>query len=113
VRQYDELLLLTTMLFADELRGPNEFDTIPAGATGEPTRGEVTQAVKLIDAMTQEFDPADYENRHRARLEALIESKRKGGAATLSAAEDEAAPAEPVPDLMAALKASLERVRRD
>jgi DNA end-binding protein Ku len=114
VRQRDELLSMTTMLFADELRSADEIDSVPTGSTGEPTRGEVAEAVKLIDAMTREFDPAGYENRYRARLTELIESKRTTRRKVELPVEDEAAAAPaPAPDLMAALKASLERARRD
>jgi DNA end-binding protein Ku len=108
VRERDDLLLLTTMLFAGDLRGNDEIDTVPSGSTGEPKRGEVTQAVKLIDAMTEEFDASSYEDRYRARLLDLVQRKRKSKTAKLEPI-DEPTP-EPVPDLMAALKASLERV---
>lgn len=110
VRERDELLSLTTMLFADELRGADEIDAIPSGSQGEPKRGEVAQAIKLIDAMSRDFDPGSYEDRHRARLLALVEGKR--GRARGGARQPEQPQTEPAPDLMAALKQSLERVRR-
>ena len=109
VRERDELLALTTMLFADELRSTEEIDAIPTGSTGEPKRGEVTEAVKLIEAMTRDFDPDDYEDHYRARLLQLVESKRKNKKAKLP--EIDEPQVEPAPDLMAALKASLERAR--
>jgi DNA end-binding protein Ku len=108
VRERDELLSMTTLLFADEVRGAAEIDAIPVGPTGEPTRGEITQAVKLIDAMTQSFDPSSYEDRYRDRLLELINSKRKTNKVEAPKPVDDAAP-DPVPDLMAALKESLER----
>lgn len=112
VREHDQLLALSTMLFADELRGTDELDAIPDGSTGEPKRGEVSQAVKLIEALTRDFEPDGYEDRNRERLLALVESKRSSRRATSAAAPDEREPElEPAPDLMAALKASLERVR--
>src|SRR5579875_2149495 len=110
VRERDQLLTLTTMLFGDELRSSDEIDAIPTGATGEPKRGEVTQAVKLIEAMSRDFEPDSYEDRYRDRLLQLVESKRKNKKAKLPAVEEPQA--EPAPDLMAALKASLERVRQ-
>jgi len=110
VRERDQLLTLTTMLFGDELRSSDEIDAIPTGATGEPKRGEVTQAVKLIDAMSRDFEPDSYEDHYRDRLLQLVESKRKNKKAKLPEVEEPQA--EPAPDLMAALKASLERVRQ-
>ncbi len=110
VRERDELLALTTMLFGDELRGTEEIDAIPSGSVGEPKRAELAEAVKLIQAMSQDFDPGSYEDHYRARLLQLVESKRKNRKAKLPAIEE--AQAEPAPDLMDALKASLERARR-
>ena len=110
VRQRDELLSLTTMLFADELRSTTEVGTIPTGPVGEPKRGEIAQAVELLEAMTTGYAPDDYEDEYRARMLELVESKRRTPGGRPPAVEEPAR--EPVPDLMAALKASLERVRR-
>jgi DNA end-binding protein Ku len=115
VREHNELLALTTMLFDDELRSSAQIDAVPTGSTGEPKRGEVTQAVKLIDAMTRDFDADSYEDHYRERLLELVENKRKSkrGKKLPAVEEPEQQEAEAAPDLMAALKASLERARRD
>ncbi len=111
VREREQLLSLTTMLFADELRDVSEIDTIPSGSVGEPKRGEVTAAVELLDAMTVEFDPSSYEDRDRMALTELIERRRKRSKPQPAPVEEPEA--ETAPDLMDALRASLERVRRD
>jgi DNA end-binding protein Ku len=108
VRERDELLQMTTLLFADEVRSAEEIDAIPIGPTGEPTRGEITQAVKLIDAMTTTFDPLEYEDHYRDRLLGLIDSKRKTKKVEAPKETKDTTP-DPVPDLMAALRQSLER----
>jgi DNA end-binding protein Ku len=108
VRERDELLQMTTLLFADEVRSAEEIDAIPIGPTGEPTRGEITQAVKLIDAMTTTFDPLEYEDHYRDRLLGLIDSKRKTKKVEAPKHTKDTTP-DPVPDLMAALRQSLER----
>ena len=114
VREHDDLLALTTMLFDDELRSSDDIGAVPTGSTGEPKRGEVTQAVKLIDAMTRDFDPDSYEDLYRERLLELVESKRKSKKRPkLAVAVEEEPEPDTAPDLMAALKASLERARRD
>jgi DNA end-binding protein Ku len=115
VREHDGLLALTTMLFADELRDVSQIDAIPRGDTGEAKRGEVTQAVKLIEAMTQDFRPDGYEDLYRERLLALVEQKRTSKKRSAKRSPEAPAADEPevAPDLMSALKASLERVRRD
>ena len=92
-----------------EAERTEEIDAIPTGSTGEPKRGEVTEAVKLIEAMTRDFAPDDYEDQYRARLLQLVEGKRKNKKAKLP--EIDEPQVEPAPDLMAALKASLERAR--
>jgi non-homologous end joining protein Ku len=50
------------MLFADEIRDPEKLEAVPIGRAGTPGRGEVAQAMKLIDAMTRDFDPARYKD---------------------------------------------------
>jgi DNA end-binding protein Ku len=113
VREHDELLALTTMLFADELRDSETIDAVPTGSSGEPKRGEVTEAAKLIDAMTRDFDALTYEDHYRERLLELVDSKRKTRKKHAKPAQVEAAEPEATPDLMAALRRSLERARAD
>ena len=70
----------------------------------------MSQAVELIEAMTVEWDPANYEDRYRKRLEAIVRKKRKGGEIEIPKADpDEASPA---PDLMRALEESLAGLSR-
>jgi DNA end-binding protein Ku len=109
VRERDGLLSLTTMLFADEIRDPASIPAVPTGRAGAPRRNEVDQAVEIIDAMTRDFDPARYEDCHRSRLMKIIQAKRRTGEVEIPAIESEP---DPVPDLMAALKESLARVKQ-
>jgi DNA end-binding protein Ku len=96
----DERLSLTTMLFGDEVRST---DGIPTGGK-KPAKAEVDQAVALIEALATDWDPTAYKDEYRARLEDVIDRKRKGK--KISAPKPEKAPS-PVPDLMAALEKSL------
>lgn len=100
IRVRDERLSLTTMLFGDELRPTDGIET----GGHKPARRELDQAVSLIEAMTVEWNPADYEDRFRHRLEQVIERKKQGK--RITAPPEEKQPA-PVPDLMAALERSL------
>jgi DNA end-binding protein Ku len=93
-------LSLTTMLWGDEVRST---DGIPTGGK-KPAKAEIDQAVALIEALATEWDPAAYKDEYRARLEDVIDRKRKGK--KISAPKPEKAPS-PVPDLMAALEKSL------
>jgi DNA end-binding protein Ku len=101
VRVREDALTLTTMLFHDEVRDTEDID----GADGvKVPKKQVDEAVRLIEALTVEWDPSRYEDRHRARLLDVIERKRKGR--TIKAPKAEKEP-EPVPDLMAALQQAL------
>jgi DNA end-binding protein Ku len=111
VRERDELLSITTMLFADEIRDPASIPAVPSGRTGAPRRGEVNQAIEIIDAMTRDFDPARYEDCHRSRLMKIIQAKQRNREVEIPDLEPEPEP-EPVADLMTALKESLARVKR-
>ncbi len=103
VRVRDELLVLTTMVFADEVRSPEGI-----APDGEPEAQELEQAVQLIEALSVDWDPTRYEDRHRARLLDVVERKKQGKRITVPQEEEQPAP---VADLMAALQRSLEAAR--
>lgn len=104
VRVRDGALTLETMRFEDEVRPAKD---VPTGGK-KPSRGQVDRAVQLIEALAVDWDPGAYEDEYRARLEDVIERKRRGGKIEVPEPEDEPSP---VPDLMAALKASLDKVK--
>jgi DNA end-binding protein Ku len=101
VRVREDALTLTTMLFHDEVRDTKDIDA--ADGVKVPKK-QVDEAVRLIEALSVEWDPGRYEDRHRVRLLDVIEKKRKGR--TIKAPKAEKEP-EPVPDLMAALQQAL------
>jgi DNA end-binding protein Ku len=100
IRVRDERLALTTMLFGDEVRPAKGI------ATGgkKPAARQLDAAVELIEALSTDWDPAAWKDCYRARLEKVIDRKRKGK--RISAPKPAKAPS-PVPDLMAALERSL------
>ena len=104
VRLRDGLLSLTTMRFADEVRRTQDIDN----GGGKPATEAVDQAVKLVEALSDDWDPEAYEDEHRKRLQAIVRKKRKG--ATIEAPEQEREP-KPADDLMAALKKTLEELK--
>jgi DNA end-binding protein Ku len=105
VRARERRLALTTMLFADEIR---PTDGIDAGGR-KPRRQELERAVALIEALSRDWDPTDYDDHFRARLEQIIERKQRGERVVSPPPEE--APA-PVPDLMAALEQSMREAGR-
>ena len=97
----DDRLALTTMRFGDEVRDTKGIDS---GATRKPAKRELEQAVALIEALSTDWDPSDWKDEFRARLEDVIDRKKKGKKISAPKAREEPSPA---PDLMAALEASL------
>jgi DNA end-binding protein Ku len=106
VRPGDQVLMLETMYFADEIREPGElFDTPP---TDISFGGRDLQVAKqLVESLTVDWTPDKYRNSYRARVEDLIERKREGKAIVFT----EERPTSNVVDLTAALEASLAQAR--
>jgi DNA end-binding protein Ku len=103
------VLGMSTMIFADEVVPADRIDDLPDDI--ETKEQEVEMARMLIDSLASDFEPEKYEDTYREEVLALIERKAEGKEiAVQPAAEEEAAP---VPDLMAALKASLDAVQKD
>lgn len=107
IRPRDEVLMLETMYFGDEIRGLEEVDNLPRLV--EPDRRELEMAIRLVRLMEVPWDPARYPDLYRERVMELIESRSSEGAVEVEEPV-QAGPAR-VADLMAALKASLEARR--
>jgi DNA end-binding protein Ku len=105
----DHVLGMSTMLFADEIVDPGAIDELGAAEEVETTDRELDIAKQLIESLAGPFEPEKYRDEYRDEVLSLIERKAAGEEiAVQPAAEEED---EPVPDLMAALKASLDAVR--
>jgi DNA end-binding protein Ku len=105
----DDVLGISTMLFSDEVVEPDKIDELAAAAEVEATSRELDIAKQLVESLAGPFDPSKYHDTYREEVLDLIERKAAGEEiAVQPVAEEEA---EPVPDLMAALKASLDAVR--
>ncbi|HEX2103619.1 MAG TPA: Ku protein [Solirubrobacteraceae bacterium] len=105
VRVRDDRLALTTMRFHDEVRPAKDVDT----GGRKPAKKQLDAAKALVEALGTDWDPSRYEDCYRKRLLDVIERKRKGRKITV--AEPERADTGPPPDIMAALRESLERAR--
>jgi len=108
VRPGDDVLILETMYFADEIRSPREeLETLPEDASFQGRELEV--AKRLVESLTVPWEPGEYHNTYRARVEELIERKREGQAVVFEAER----PKSNVIDLMAALEASVAKMGPD
>ncbi|TDB72397.1 Ku protein [Micromonospora sp. KC723] len=106
LRVREGVLLLNTMLWPDEVRTP-DFGFLDEDLKVRPP--ELAMAASLIDSMAGEFHPDAFTDDYRAALQEVIDAKVEGRE-VVQPEEEEAAPAAAV-DLMAALKASVERAR--
>jgi len=107
IRAREERLVLTTMLWHDEVRST---DPIPAPTKKDkPSKKEVDAAVELIESFSCDWDPTRYEDAFQKRLKAIV--KKKGKGQTIEVPEEEDEQRSPVPDLLAALEKSLEEAK--
>ncbi|MDG4836330.1 Ku protein [Micromonospora sp. WMMD967] len=106
LRVREGVLLLNTMLWPDEIRTP-DFGFLDEDLKVRPP--ELAMASSLIDSMTGEFEPDVFTDDYRAALQEVIDAKVEGRE-VVQPEEVEEAPAAAV-DLMAALKASVERAK--
>jgi DNA end-binding protein Ku len=105
----DHVLGMSTMLFPDEIVDPDSIDEISDTADVEVTKRELDIAKQLVESLAGPFEAAKYHDTYRRDVLDLIERKAAGEEIAVQPATDEEE--EPVPDLMAALKASLDAVR--
>ncbi len=108
IRPVGEILAMASMNFADEVIDPDSFDEAP-GEDVETRKREVEMAQQLIESLTTEFDPSKYSDTYRERVLEMIEAKAEGHEIAVQPEEEPA----PVPDLMAALEASLAASKKD
>jgi DNA end-binding protein Ku len=102
------VLTMETMLFADEVVSPEELDDLPEGKELKASERELTMAQQLIDSLSSDFAPDKYRDEYREKVLELIERKASGE--EIAVQPEAPAPAK-VPDLMAALEASLAAVK--
>jgi DNA end-binding protein Ku len=109
IRPMGDVLEMATMLFGDEILPPEQLGETAEVAEVKTTKRELDVAKQLVDSLAGAFDPDSYRDTYREEVLALIERKAQGEEiAVQPAAEEDTAP---VPDLMSALKASLDAVR--
>ncbi len=107
IRARADVLALQTMYFPDEVRDPRaEIDNLPTG--GEFSDRELAMAKQLIRSMTAKWDPGNYRDTYRERVDDLIARKRRGEEIVR---EGEPAGEANVTDLAESLRRSAEEMR--
>ncbi len=109
LRPTETALQLSTLLFADEVVDPSAVEELTALGDASPSKRELDIAEQLIGSLAAAFEPEKYKDEYRARVLDLVERKAQGEQIEIAAAPEETA--SPMPDLMSALKASLDAAR--
>jgi DNA end-binding protein Ku len=103
LRVRDGVLTLEQLYFADEIRPPDEHR--PDGAKVE--QRELELALRLIDSFSGHFEPEQYRDTYRDALCEVIAAKRRGETLHVPEPTEE----EGVPDLMEALRRSIDAAK--
>ncbi|MFS0780679.1 Ku protein [Bacillus sp. 1P06AnD] len=110
IRPHQNMLLLETLHFPDEVRDANN---VPAGIAGQTalSEKEFDIGMMLIDQLTTKFDPSKYTDTYRTALEQLIQEKMERNEFITTTVTDSDDDRSNVVDLMAALQASIEKTK--
>lgn len=100
LRVYDEVIVLQTLMWPDEVRVP-DFAVDDAEVSSQ----EAKMATLLVDTLAGDFDPADFKDDYASAVHALVEAKIEGG--EIQRAPETEAGAGEVVDLLAALQRSV------
>lgn len=104
LRVKDDVIVLQTMMWPDEIRTP-DFSV----DTGEVKAAEVKMANMLVETLAGDFEPAEFEDDYAGAVQALVKAKVEGGdvqrtpTSTKSSGE--------VVDLLAALQRSVDAAK--
>jgi DNA end-binding protein Ku len=107
LRVRDEVIVLETMIWPDEIRDA-EFAFLDEDVKVRPA--EAAMAKSLVASMAGDFDPSEYTDEYRAALQSVIDAKVEGREVVEAAAPATSGGGEVV-DLMAALRASVEAAK--
>ena len=107
VRPAGEVLQMDTLIYFDEIVPQDRIDELPDESV-ETTDRELAMAKQLVESLATQWDPSQYKDEYREKVLAMIEQKAAGEEVAVQPQVDDSAP---VPDLMSALKASLDAVK--
>src|SRR4051812_41985996 len=104
LRVRDDVIVLQTMMWPDEVRTP-DF-SIDAG---DAKPQEVKMANMLVETLAGDFDPAEFEDDYAEAVEALVKAKIEGG--EVKRTETSTKSSGEVVDLLAALQRSVDAAK--
>jgi DNA end-binding protein Ku len=109
IRPMGDALGMATMIFADEILPADRIDEIAQSGEVKTTARELDMAKQIVDSLAGTFEPEKYRDSYRQAVLSLIERKAEGKQIAVQPEPEELSA--PAPDLMSALKASLDAVR--
>ncbi len=106
VRSHDGVLVMSTMVYSDELNEVADLDGLEKLDAIEISDAEIAMAEQLIGTLSGEFDATVYTDGYRERVMEMIQRKADGEEVLVSE-EAPSSSSSDVVDLMAALEASV------
>src|SRR5215203_5824658 len=103
-----DVLTMETMIFHDEVVPTDDLDGVPDAKELKTTDRELKMAQQLIASLASDFEPSKYHDEYREKVLELVERKAEGEEIAIQPEDEEPTK---VPDLMAALEASLAAVK--
>lgn len=109
IRPDRDVLAMQTLYFADEVRDPHsELENLPAPRKSGRDDRELDMATRLIESMSGPWEPEQYHDSYRERVDQLIEDKRQSREVVTGA---EAPEPTDMSDLLDALQRSVDAAR--
>ena len=105
LRVRDDVIVMQTMMWPDEIRSP-DFGSVD---TSEAKPQEVKMATMLVETLAGDFDADEYEDDYREAVEALVKAKVEGGEVTRTPQAKKSSGE--VVDLLAALQRSVDAAK--
>jgi DNA end-binding protein Ku len=103
LKPLDSVMVLHTLYYQDEILSRKEINP----PQPQLTDAELEMATSLVKAMSTTFQPQQYKDEYEVALKKMVDAKLKG--VEIKVVEE---PKVEIPDLMAALKASLEATKK-
>jgi DNA end-binding protein Ku len=108
LRPSGDALAIELLFYPEDVRISSREEIEEIVHDTKVAKAELDMAKQLVESLSRPFDPNDFENEHKRDLMALIEKKLAGEEIQVAPEPEQR---EPVPDLMAALQASLEQAK--
>jgi DNA end-binding protein Ku len=106
LRVRDGIIVLQTMLWPDEIRA-SDFANL--GDVGSATERELSMATMLIDSLSGDYDPSEFEDDYAQAVEVMVQTKLEGGEVKEQPAAKDGSGE--VVDLLEALQRSVDRAK--